>query len=387
MEEFTHKVKVFMKIGYDAKRVFHNWRGLGNYSRDLVTGLSHYFPGHEYILYSMDFKDERSVDFEQQNEQFIIRKPEGFISKLFPSVWRSRLSRYFQMDELDIFHGLSHELPKKVKGSKTKCIVTIHDLIFIRYPEYFPAIDRKVYMAKVRYACKTAEVVVAICEQTKTDLIDLLDVDASKIRVAYQSCNKIYFDETSEEKRKKVLSEYGITSDYFLYVGAFEERKNILNLIEAYFHYGTQKKLVLVGRGNKYLKKINKRIIELGLEKDILIIEGAPLEHLPVLYQGAFAFCFPSHFEGFGIPIIESLFSKTPVITTNGSCFPEVAGPGGLYCDPNKPFEIAKAMNQLTENEDTYNQLVNDGYEFVQKFRPEVTSSNLMKIYQDIVSK
>ena len=119
--------------------------------------------------------------------------------------------------------------------------------------------------------------------------------------------------------------------------------------------------MVLVGKGKSYKNEMIDKIKSYGLEENVIILESLPMEDLPSIYQGAFAFCFPSFFEGFGIPLIESLFSGKPVITTNGSCFPEVAGPGGLYCDPNRAFEITKAMEQLSTDSDLYDKLVNEG--------------------------
>ena len=375
-----------MRIGYDAKRVFHNWRGLGNYSRDLLVGLKNYFPGEEYVLFSMDYQDERALRFEQMNPEFSIIKPSGLFSKLFPSLWRTNLSKEFDDQKLDIFHGLSHELPKKRKNQKTKMVVTIHDLIFIRYPGYFPAVDRKVYMTKVKYACRVADIVIAICEQTKKDLIEILHVPEEKIRVAYQSCNSIYFNTIQDEQINQIKKKYDLNNDYFLFVGAFEERKNILTLIEAYHYYGKQKDLVLVGRASRYLKEMKQKISSLGLEDNVKILENIPLEDLPAIYQGCFCFCFPSHFEGFGIPLIESLFSGRPVITTNGSCFPEVAGPGGLYCDPNNAFEITKAMDLLSNDKELYERLRSEGRAHVERFLPENTNRVMMDIYKEVMT-
>ena len=255
------------KIGYDAKRVFHNWRGLGNYSRDLIRGLKHFYPDNEYILYTPEYKDSRAKQFEAENSDLKIVTPSGIFGKLFPSVWRSNVSTVFKTDELDIYHGLSHELPPKKKNSKTKMVVTVHDLIVHRYPEYFNSVDRKVYMAKVKYACKTADLIIAICEQTKKDLIDILKVPEGKIRVAYQSCNQDFFDLIPKDEINKKLANHDIYGEYFLYVGAFEERKNVLALIEAYYHYGTSKQLVLAGRGKSYLTEIKEKIKSFALKK------------------------------------------------------------------------------------------------------------------------
>jgi len=375
-----------MKIGYDAKRVFHNWRGLGNYSRDLITGLEKYYPNNEYKLFSMDFHDPKALEFSKNNPNLEVIKPQTFFSRLFPSLWRTNYSKYFDDYQLDIFHGLSHELPKKRSNSKTKLVVTIHDLIFIRYPNYFPAVDRKVYMAKVKYACKVSDLIIAICEQTKSDLIEILNVPENKIRVAYQSCNPIFFKTLEDHVIQSVLKKYNIDEEYFLFVGAFEQRKNILTLIEAYNHFGKSKKLVLVGRGKSYKQEMIQKIDSLGLAENVIILEGLPLEDLPALYQGAFAFCFPSFFEGFGIPLIESLFSGTPVITTDGSCFPEVAGPGGLYCNPENSFEIAKAMNLLTNDPDLYRTLISEGKAHVSQFLPENTNRVMMSIYEEAIN-
>ena len=168
----------------------------------------------------MDYVDQRAIQFEKNNPKLKVIKPLTFFSKLFPSLWRSNYSKLFEQYDLDLFHGLSHELPRR-KHSKTKYIVTIHDLIFIRYPEYFPAVDRKVYMTKVKYACKAADIIVAICEQTKNDLIDILNVPEEKVRVAYQSCNPVFFETMERQKIQQILEKYKIDEEYFLFVGAF----------------------------------------------------------------------------------------------------------------------------------------------------------------------
>ena len=117
------------------------------------------------------------------------------------------------------------------------------------------------------------------------------------------------------------MRKYKVSQNYFLFVGALDPRKNLINLIEAYGHFGTSCDLVIVGNGAKHQELLIEKIKELNLEKNIKILNNVPQEDLPALYQGAFAFCFPSYFEGFGIPIIEAMMSQIPVITSLGSCY------------------------------------------------------------------
>ncbi|MDX9705802.1 MAG: glycosyltransferase, partial [Weeksellaceae bacterium] len=183
-----------MRIGFDAKRAFFNTSGLGNYSRSTIELLTKFYPQNDFLLFTPSI--ENAIDFKYPEKAEIIQ-PKHLIERTFKSWWRSfKMASSIAEHELDIFHGLSGELPIKAhKKSKAKLIVTIHDLIFLRFPEYYTSVDRNIYYQKAKYACEIADTIIAISEQTKSDLINFFKVDDKKIEVVYQGCNTIFHKE------------------------------------------------------------------------------------------------------------------------------------------------------------------------------------------------
>jgi glycosyltransferase involved in cell wall biosynthesis len=376
-----------MRIGFDAKRAFHNFRGLGNYSRDLLAGLNQYYSRNDYLLFSPPLKDQRAFKWRDEYSSFEVITPTSFLGKKFSTAWRSLfLTDELKNHELDIFHGLSHELPPGIEKSGIKSIVTIHDLIFMRYPEFFPWVDRKVYLKKVRYACEAAALIICICNQTKEDVVNFLGVNPDKIRVVYQTCNPRFYTPMEEDKMKSILSKYGVDGKYILNVGAIEPRKNALNLVKAFANLKKEsnRNLILVGNGGEYKKEIETYIESKDLGDRIKIISNVTHTDLPAFYQGADLFCYPSHFEGFGIPIIEALFSKTPVITSKGSCFPEAGGPDSVYIDSESIPELTEAIERVLTDDKLRYKMIENGRNFVEKFHRSKTSERLIEVYEEV---
>ncbi|MBK8808906.1 MAG: glycosyltransferase [Bacteroidales bacterium] len=184
-----------LKIGFDAKRLFNNYTGLGNYSRTLVSNLQINFPDNEYFLYSPSAKNNAQTE-NFYSDSFKIIKPNHF----FKNYWRTfGVVNNIIADDLDIYHGLSHELPIGAQKSRTTNIVTIHDLLYLLYPDNFSAIDRKIYDFKFRHACKVADKIVAISNNTKKDIITYFGIEPEKISVIYQTCSDIYKRKISQE--------------------------------------------------------------------------------------------------------------------------------------------------------------------------------------------
>src|SRR5581483_8496685 len=173
-----------MRIGYDAKRAFLNRTGLGNYSRWLIQSLALYHPQNHYYLYTPKLKPGNNIDFPSVVRTILPK------SKLFTSWWRSSgIVQDLLRDKIDLYHGLSHELPAGIGKTGIKSVVTVHDLIFMRFPQYFSWINRVIYGAKLKYACQAADKIIAISDRTKQDIIELIGISPDKIEVVYQGCD------------------------------------------------------------------------------------------------------------------------------------------------------------------------------------------------------
>jgi len=364
-----------MKIAFDAKRFFHNTSGLGNYSRDLVRILVKYFPENEYLLLNKN-KSERGSEILQNSHVHFVETSKGSLSR------QLKMGKDAQHENVDIFHGLSGELPLKWDKKPIKKVVTIHDLIFERYPQYYSFFDRKIHFWKFKKAAHSADKIIAISEQTKRDIIDFLKVPESKIEVIYQGCHHAFKEEQSADFIQQTKEKFKLPERFILNVGTIEDRKNLLNVVKAL--KDTKIPLVVVGKKTKYFKKVEAFVQQNKIETYFL--EGVSMDELAVLYKLADIFVYPSFFEGFGIPVIEALFSKTVVITSNTSCLPEAGGPDSVYVDPKNHLDIQAKIKFLWENESERNRRAEKGFHFVQKFNDEPIANELMNLYRKIIS-
>lgn len=372
-----------MKIGFDAKRAFYNTTGLGNYSRNIIQYLNQFYPKNEYLFFSPKIKN--SINFPNKNKSTII-KPENFFSKKFQTLWRSFfIKNDIKKNNLDIFHGLSNEIPFGLQKIKTKTIVTIHDLIFIRYPKLYKPIDRYIYNQKFKYSCKKANKIIAISEQTKTDIIEFYSIDKEKITVVYQGCSPIFYKKIKDEDKNRIRKKYNLPRSYILSVGTIEERKNIFAAIKAIAKGKIEVPFVIVGKATNYIYKLHEFIKSNNLTKQIKFIHNVDFIDLPAIYQMAKIFIYPSIFEGFGIPIIEALNSGTPVITSKDGCFKEAGGDNSLYIEPYNIEEIANTLKTLLSDKNLQNLMIEKGYEFVQKFREDNVAKEIMAVYEEVM--
>ena len=207
-----------MNIGFDAKRAFYNNTGLGNYSRDTIRILSNYFAENNYFLYTPKaIKNDRLSYLHQENIH--VRTPKRIIDKSLRSLWRtSAIKRDLVKDNIELFHGLSHELPIGIEKTNIKTVVTIHDLIFLRYPQFFNAIDNKIYYQKFYHSCNLADKIIAVSEQTKKDIINFFNISPEKIDVVYQGCNEVFKKPQPNGMFDLTRKTYHIPNQYLLYV-------------------------------------------------------------------------------------------------------------------------------------------------------------------------
>jgi len=336
-----------MTIGYDAKRAFHNPTGLGNYSRTLISAMFKQHPEIEYYLF--DTKGPMDLPYfnralRESGAKFHYEGGSGSFGRGIS--WGRKAAKH----NLDIYHGLSNEIPLDWKSGKSaKAVVTIHDVIFKRFPDAYKWSDRFVYEKKTAFACKKADLILVPSKQTRADLEGWFPSCKGRVEVLYQDANPAFHYRKRPEAIAKVLYKFDLVErPYILCVSRLEKRKNHLKLLEAFKKVmpQIQEDLVLVGgrgdMGDEILDQLgdfNGRLRWLGaVETDDLVN----------LYDGAVYTVFPSVFEGFGIPVLESIRRGKAVLTSKGSCFEEVAAEAGIYTDPNSSDDIAEGLLQMS---------------------------------------
>lgn len=364
-----------MRIGFDAKRAFNNRTGLGNYSRFVLNALQKFVPKHEYFAYTPKIKSGLFG--------FDLTQTPPLSNTLYGAWWRSYgIVKDLQRDKIALFHGLSNELPHGLAKAGIKSVVTIHDLIFLRYPELYPAIDRMFYQQKFKRACQQADVVVAVSQQTKRDIIDFYDIDPSKIKVVYQDCHELFH--RSAQVASDSLNQ---NQPYLLSVGTLEPRKNQLSLVKAFMQADlTEAQLVLIGGQTPYQRQIEAFIAQNGLHSKVKILNQVPFAELLVWYKHARVFGYVSVFEGFGIPIVEALHSGVPVLAATGSCLEEAGGGGALYCAPHDIEAMAQKLKQLWNNEAVRQKLIREGQGHLSQLAAPKIASDLAEIYSRVLS-
>lgn len=376
-----------MHIGYDAKRALNNRTGLGNYSRLLIESMLTYYPNHEYSLFTPKINthfQDWAIQLPRTTKLILPEKP---VHKLFHPYWRSmKLQALLSAGKLDIFHGLSHELPQGLSKYGIKSVVTVHDLIFLRYPEYYPRIDRYFYRKKYEHACREADKIVAISEQTAEDLQTYLNVPSEKIQVIYQDCLPLFKVKSDPATETDVLKSLTLSPGYLLCVGTIEKRKNQARVVRAYAQLPEDRpKLVLVGSKGSYWKEVQATITELGLEKEVISFENLPLSTIKVLYSKASFSIYLSLFEGFGLPVLESISCNTPVLASNSSCLQEAGGEAAVYANPMDLEGVAMLMRQMLYDEELNERLKAECAIQSLKFSHEKMAEQLISLYTTIL--
>ena len=369
-----------MKIGFDAKRAFLNSSGLGNYSRNILNALLDYYPDHQYVLFTPEIKSELFPD----SKKFDVISPDSSVSKIFKSLWRSfSLSGQLQKNEIDIFHGLSNELPGGIHKTSVPSVVTIHDLIFMHFPQFYKSIDRNIYYRKMKYAFAAATKIVAISNQTRKDIIHFFDVNPDKTEVIHQSISPMFFE---PKNTNDLIQRYQIPKKFILSVGTIEHRKNQLSLLKALHNAKIDVPVVFVGNPTIYSADLLKFISENKMDEQVKFLSNIPENDLAGLYQKASLSVYISLFEGFGLPVIESMASGCPVITSNVSCMPETAGDAALFCEPTNTKEIADKIKQILGNESVRKDLILKGNERAKQFHPSFFSEKMISLYTETLS-
>jgi glycosyltransferase involved in cell wall biosynthesis len=315
-------------VGFDAKRYFNNPTGLGNYARWLVNGL---LANNQLSIKLFTPKPPISTS------NYEIIGATGFW-KSFKGLWRVRgINADLLRSKIDVYHGLSNELPFGIHKTGIKTVVTIHDCINLRFPENYKLLDRLIYKHKLRYAQNVANTIVVPSKQTKEDLIHYFKTSESKIKVIPLSVPSI--PHFKKETKKP----------YILCISSFDKRKNLENLVKAYQNINSiPYPLIIAGKMGHQFDTLKKSI---NKTDSIKLISNPSTEQIHSLYNNAVFCVYPSLFEGFGIPILEAFLHGKTVATSNLSSMPEVGGDAVIYFNPNDPNDMKQAITRLLDDE------------------------------------
>lgn len=382
-----------MKIAFDGQPLLgQNKTGIAYNEEGLLRGLLKQYGQDQYALDIFLFKhaDEKRKAISHYSPDLTIHGCRWFSGTLFrmlslifpiPYCWFFRPQR-------DITHFCNYVIPFGVKGKK---VVTIHDMAFREYPETVRARTMVMLKRNLKRSIKRADAIVAVSEFTKKELLKYYDVLPEKVVVVPNGVDTAqYHSNYSTKEIERAKEKYNIEGKYFLYLGTLEPRKNLCGLLRAYkIFYDKRKeagedipKLVLAGGKGWMYDDIFCTAEEVCLGEDIIFTGYVDEEDKAPLMSGASVFCFPSFYEGFGMPALEAMACGTPVLTSNNSSLAEVTEGAAVQVAPDDLAGMAKAMEQLWKDKGLCEELVEKGFKRVQKYSWESAVRVLHDLYQ-----
>ena len=373
-------------IGFDAKCANAELYGLGSYSRFIISSLAEACKENAYLrMYTPKRLPNTEYDKLDALPNVESMEPDGSIWRKLTTLWRLlRISKDAKRGDVELFHGLTSRLPYGLARRDIRSVVTIHDLITLRYPKQSNIFERIVEYIETRSACHRADRIIAASEATKRDIAHLLGVNHEKIDVVYEGCNPIYCQPVSEEHIDEVKRKYNLPERYLLNIGDMEERKNFGLIVEAMAELPEDVHLVVVGRETNYTRRIKSRIKSLRMESRVHFVRNIEAKDRPAIYKGADIFIYPSKFEGFALEILEALAVGVPVIAARGSSREEAGGEHSIYVSSKDCGELVDAIELLEESDELRTKMITEGQRHVKHFRSEVAAYNIMKCYRRI---
>lgn len=395
-----------MKIGIDCRTILNPEKGegsgIGHYTYQLVRHLLKIDKKNTYFLFfDRSVKKRKLIKFKQKNV-FVRFFPFHQYKKLLPEKYIDYLvNATLTREKLDVLHLPSPYPPFLYKGP---VVITVHDLVFYKFPELFSEENSYQFKRIIPEILKKAEKIIAVSKSTTKDLKELLFLKPSKIETIYHGVDQRFFTKRTKKEIDKIKKKYKIKGKYLFFVGNLEARKNILRVIESFERLkqgmGTrelQKKnkkqdfskyqLVLSGPKGFGFEKIKDKISLSKYKKDIILTGYVPADDLGPLFSGAELFVFPSLYEGFGLPILEAMAKEVPIITSRSASMPEISSKSTLLVDPYNVAEITQAMYNLLTDTVLRKKIVDKGKKIVKNFSWEKTAKKTLSVYKKVLNK
>jgi glycosyltransferase involved in cell wall biosynthesis len=366
-------------IGIDARLTYYTQAGIAQYTQHLIRELAAIDSSNRYLLLHSR-KDRRNLATEPNQQR---------VSCWTPS--HHRFERWALAVEMtprrvDLLHSPDHIPPLK---GRYRSVVTVHDLAFLRYPEFMTPDSRRYYNDQIADSTRRADHIISMSLSTQADLINMLSVPTEKISVIYPGAHERYHPQPADVVAA-YLDRHNLTSGYILFLGTFEPRKNLEGLVRAYAvlrnNFPDAPPLLMAGGRGWLVDDLGALIEELDLEKNVRLLGTFAQEDLPPLYAGAAVLCMPSHYEGFGLPALEAMACGTPVVVANRSSLPEVVGDAGLLVDPDEPEDIADKLGRVLSDSSLAADLRQRGPERAAHFNWRKTARETLDLFEKVLA-
>ncbi|HEY4679001.1 MAG TPA: glycosyltransferase family 1 protein [Candidatus Angelobacter sp.] len=366
-----------MKIAIDVHSLGTQSGGNETYCRQLLRGLAQSPGGNQYELFytnpsalSQDGVGDPPFHFTPIPKNPIVR-----ICAVLP--------RLLARMKPDVFHA-QYVLPPFVR---TKTVLSIHDLAHEHFPEFFHPLEARRMKTLVPWSAKRASHIMTISEFSAADIARRFDLPRDKITVAHLAASPGFHLRDKGQSQERLARKYGLTFPFILYVGRIQARKNLPRLVEAYARLrkqGLEAKLVLVGKRDWQSGQLLEKIKDLGLQDCVIFPGFVSFDDLPIFYNAAEVFVFPSFFEGFGLPVVESMASGVPTITSFGSSLEEVAGDGALLVDPRDTGSITDALGKVLGDSGLQRDLATRGLNRSKHFTTGNLAEKALAVYHSL---
>ena len=340
-----------MRVGIEGKVLSPHAGGIGRYAVALLTSLLR-------LRRSLDRQAEFVVFTGPQTSRAVMERLAGECRECYSGV-RSSLVRCLislpsgiARERIDVFHGLDH-VGIPLIHRRGRCLVTVHDVIPLIHPEWFSPKHRWVVRAAIGRVLRRADLVIVPSESVRGDVLERMPHGDDRVVVVPEGCEERFGPEQDPEESRRIRSKYRLPASYVLAVGRIEPRKNLSVLVQAFARLDRPDlTLVLAGAPGWRSREVFDTAAESGLGDRVRFTGFVDDRDLPELYRGAALFAFPSLCEGFGLPVLEAMGCGTPVMASNASSIPEVAGDAALLVDPRSPDELADSMRRVLDDED-----------------------------------
>jgi glycosyltransferase involved in cell wall biosynthesis len=330
-----------MRVAIDARKL-HDF-GIGTYIRNILRQLARLDPHTEYVLICQARDREMAASLADNFRVEVDHSPPYSLREQVSIPWALLKTR------ADVFHEPHYVLPPL---TRCRSVVTIHDCIHLRFPQYLPTRGALAYArTQMGLAARRSDRILTVSEASKRDILEFFDVPPGKVTVIHNAIDDRFGTPPPEESVRRVAERYQLGGAFALYVGNVKPHKNVERLIDA-FHLVRQSgleelRLVVIGDEISKYASLRRAVHRYNLHKYVRFLGFLPDDLLAIVYRLAAVFVFPSLYEGFGLPPLEAMASGTPVVTSNVSSLPEVTGDAALLVDPTNPDAIAGAMRSV----------------------------------------